>query len=264
MNPRIFPAITQIRFNFGCEMIVSYHDAVQLQEEATSLFKLGYLDLSARARTEELFWSCCRSILHVIRDLDYVPEDLQGLERALADTYYGNFSVFQSLPDTWAVRHLFPIMPIHRLDERPTERAILADLTCDSDGKVDQFIDRSAVRSCIELHDPGDRPYYLGVFLVGAYQETLGDLHNLFGDTDTVHVHVDPEGRYRIDHVVEGDTVEDVLSYVQYDRRVLVEKVRQAVEAALLQGRITLEDSALLRRRYEQALSGNTYLDQND
>ncbi|MEE2704144.1 MAG: biosynthetic arginine decarboxylase [Myxococcota bacterium] len=242
----------------------SYHDAVQLQEESASLFKLGYLDLAGRARTEEIFWSCCRSILHAIRGMDYVPEDLQGLERALADTYYGNFSVFQSLPDTWAVRHLFPIMPIHRLDECPTERAILADLTCDSDGKVDQFIDRADVRNFIELHEPGDRPYYIGVFLVGAYQETLGDLHNLFGDTDTVHVHVDPDGRYRIDHVVEGDTVEDVLSYVQYDRRVLVERVRQAVEAALLDGRITLEDSALLRRRYEQALSGNTYLDQNE
>ena len=242
----------------------SYHDAVQLQEESASLFKLGYLDLTGRARTEEVFWSCCRSILHAIRGMDYVPEDLQGLERALADTYYGNFSVFQSLPDTWAVRHLFPIMPIHRLDECPTERAILADLTCDSDGKVDQFIDRADVRNFIELHEPGDRPYYIGVFLVGAYQETLGDLHNLFGDTDTVHVHVDPDGRYRIDHVVEGDTVEDVLSYVQYDRRVLVERVRQAVEAALLEGRITLEDSALLRRRYEQALSGNTYLDQNE
>ncbi len=129
---------------------------------------------------------------------------------------------------------------------------------------MDQFIDRADVRNFIELHEPGDRPYYIGVFLVGAYQETLGDLHNLFGDTDTVHVHVDPDGRYRIDHVVEGDTVEDVLSYVQYDRRVLVERVRQAVEAALLEGRITLEDSALLRRRYEQALSGNTYLDQNE
>ena len=241
-------------------VLESYHDVMQLKEEATSLFSLGYLDLAARARAEELYWFCCRRILRVVREMDYVPEDLQGLERMLADTYYGNFSVFQSLPDSWAMNQLFPVMPIHRLDQRPTRRGIFADLTCDSDGKVDQFIDLRDVRSVLELHAPDAKPYYIGVFLVGAYQETLGEVHNLFGDTDTVHVYVEDDGHYRIEHVVEGDSVQEVLSYVQYDRRALSERVRRAVETALRDGDITLEESALLRRRYEQGLSGYTYL----
>ncbi len=209
---------------------------------------------------EELYWCCCHKILRVVRGMDYVPEDLAGLERMLADTYYGNFSVFQSLPDSWAMGQLFPMMPIHRLDERPSRRGTFADLTCDSDGKIDQFIDLRDVRNVLELHAPDGRPYYIGAFLVGAYQETLGEMHNLFGDTDTVHVHVEPDGHYRIEHLVEGDTVEEVLSYVQYDRRGLSERVRRAIETALRNGDITLEESALLRRRYEQGLSGYTYL----
>jgi arginine decarboxylase len=248
----------------GKNVLESYHDALQLKEEATSLFNLGYLDLPGRARVEELFWSCCEKILRLVRDMEYVPEELEGLERALSDTYYGNFSVFQSMPDAWAVNQLFPIMPIHRLDERPTRRGIFADLTCDSDGKVHQFIDLRDVRSVLALHTPTDRPYYIGVFLVGAYQETLGELHNLYGDTDAVHVRVYDDGSYSVEQVVEGDSVEDVLSYVQFDRRLLTERVRRAVEAALREGKITLEESALLRRRYVQGLSGYTYLDQQD
>jgi arginine decarboxylase len=245
-------------------VLESYHDALQLKEEATSLFELGYLDLSGRARVEELFWSCCEKFLRIVREMDYVPEDLSGLERALADTYYGNFSVFQSMPDSWTMNQLFPVMPIHRLGEKPTRRGIFADLTCDSDGKVDQFIDLRDVRSALELHAPSGRPYYVGAFLVGAYQETLGELHNLFGDTDAVHVHLFEDGSYGVEHVVEGDSVEDVLSYVQYDRRLLNERVRRAVETALRKGEITLEESALLRRRYGQGLSGYTYLEQED
>ena len=243
-------------------VLESFHDALQLKEEATSLFNLGYLDLSERARVEELFWVCCERTLRIVRELDYVPEDLEGLERALADTYYGNFSVFQSMPDAWAVNQLFPVMPIHRLDERPSRRGTFADLTCDSDGKIHQFIDLRDVRTVLELHAPDASPYYIGVFLVGAYQETLGELHNLFGDTDAVHVRVYEDGSYSVDHVVEGDSVEDVLAYVQFDRRMLTERVRRAVEAALREGKITLEESALLRRRYGQSLSGYTYLDQ--
>jgi arginine decarboxylase len=243
-------------------VLESFHDALQLKEEATSLFNLGYLDLSGRARVEELFWVCCERTLRIVRELDYVPEDLEGLERALADTYYGNFSVFQSMPDAWAVNQLFPVMPIHRLDERPSRRGTFADLTCDSDGKIHQFIDLRDVRTVLELHAPDANPYYIGVFLVGAYQETLGELHNLFGDTDAVHVRVYEDGSYSVDHVVEGDSVEDVLAYVQFDRRMLTERVRRAVEAALREGKITLEESALLRRRYGQSLSGYTYLDQ--
>ena len=240
----------------------SYHDALQLKEEATNLFNLGLLDLRGRARVEQLFWGCCEAILKIIRDLDYVPDDLENLEKGLSDTYYGNFSVFQSAPDHWAVKQLFPTMPLHRLGERPTRRGIIADLTCDSDGKVDQFIDLRSVKECLELHPFDGRPYYLGMFLVGAYQEILGDLHNLFGDTNAVHVSLDHNG-YRIEHVVEGDSVSEVLGYVQYDRRNLSARMRQANEEALRKGLLTFEESALLMRRFEEGMSGYTYLEED-
>ncbi len=182
----------------------------------------------------------------------------------MADTYFCNFSVFQSLPDSWAIDQLFPIVPIHRLHEEPSSRAVIADITCDSDGKIDHFIDRRDVKSVLELHAlQPDTPYYLGAFLVGAYQEILGDLHNLFGDTNTVHVSLDAEEGYSIDGVVTGDTVTDVLRYVRYNRGDLVARVRQAAEAALRAKRMTLEESRHLVRRYEEGLSGYTYLEQD-
>ena len=242
----------------------SYHDALQLKEEASTLFSLGFIDLRTRARVERLFWDCLEKILRIVRDLPSVPEDLEDLEKGLADTYYGNLSVFQSAPDHWAVKQLFPVMPIHRLDEKPTRRGVFADLTCDSDGKIDKFIDQHDVKDVLELHSWNGGPYYIGVFLVGAYQEILGDLHNLFGDTDAVHVRLDGEGGYTVDHVVEGDSVDEVLSYVQYDRSALVEKVRQTIEAALRKNAITIEDSARLRKRYEQGLQEYTYLTRDD
>jgi arginine decarboxylase len=241
----------------------AYHDALQLKEEATNLFNVGLLDLRQRARVEQLFWGCCEAILKVIRELDYVPDDLEGLEKGLADTYYGNFSVFQSAPDHWAVKQLFPTMPLHRLEERPSRRGIIADLTCDSDGKMDQFIDLRDTKSSLELHPFNGKPYYIGVFLVGAYQEILGDLHNLFGDTNAVHISLDENG-YRVDHVVEGDSVTEVLGYVQYSKEGLVQRVRQAAEAALRRGQITLEESALLMRRYDHGLAGYTYLEEEE
>jgi arginine decarboxylase len=242
----------------------AYHDAVQLKEEAATLFSLGFLDLHARARVERLFWSCCARILRVVRELPSLPEDLEALEKDLADTYFANLSVFQSAPDHWAVKQLFPIMPIHRLREKPTRRGVIADLTCDSDGKIDQFIDPHDVKDVLELHPwTGDR-YYLAMFLVGAYQEILGDLHNLFGDTDAVHVTLSPEGGYVVEHVVEGDAVEEVLTYVQYDKQALVEKVRRTIEDPLRKGQITSEESARLRKRYEQGLEGYTYLTRDD
>jgi arginine decarboxylase len=260
---RLVQELYEISENVTAEnALESYHDAVQLKEEATSLFALGYIDLVLRARMDELFWNCCERILEQVDQMEYVPEDLEGLEHSLSDTYYGNFSVFQSLPDSWALDQLFPMMPICRLDEPPVRRATLADLTCDSDGKVDQFIDLRDVRRVLDLHVPNGQPYYIGVFMVGAYQETLGEVHNLFGDTDTVHVRVEGSGRYTIDHVIEGDSMEEVLSYVRYDRRGLTERVRRAIEDALRRGDITLEEGALLRRRYDQGLSGYTYLDQ--
>ena len=261
-DPKVLQALSEVWTNISRKNVQeSYHDALQLKEEAGTLFSLGHLDLRARARVERMFWDCCDKILRIVRDLPYVPEDLEGLEKDLCDTYYGNFSVFQSAPDHWAVKQLFPVMPIHRLDERPTRRGVFADLTCDSDGKIDQFIDQRDVKDTLELHQTsGQQPYYIGVFLVGAYQEILGDLHNLFGDTDAVHVRLDADGTYDVHHVVEGDAVDEVLSYVQYDRGQLIEKVRRTIEASLRTGKISLEESARLRKRYEQGLQEYTYL----
>ncbi len=245
-------------------VVESYHDSLQLKEETSSLFSLGYLDLTERARSERLYWHCCEKILRIVRTLKSVPEDLEPLEKSLADTYYANFSVFQSAPDHWAVKQLFPVMPIHRLNEQPTRRGVFADLTCDSDGKIDQFIDIDDVKEVLELHSPNDDPYYIGVFLVGAYQEILGDLHNLFGDTDAVHVRVEDDGRYRIEHVVEGEAVKKVLRYVEYDPSRLKEKVRRVIERAMREGKINLKDSARLRRHYEQGLEEYTYLTRDE
>jgi arginine decarboxylase len=227
-------------------VLEAYHDSLQLKEEAAELFSLGYLDLRARARVERLFWDCCEKILRIVRELPFVPDELEPLEKGLADTYYGNFSVFQSAPDHWAVKQLFPIMPIHRLEEKPTRRGVFADLTCDSDGKIDKFIDQRDVKDVLELHAVNGQPYYIGVFLVGAYQE-IGE-----------------DGRYEVEHVVEGDVVTEVLQYVQYDKGTLIEKVRRTIEVAMRAGQISLEDSARLRRHYEQGLQEYTYLSRDE
>src|SRR6185295_12484720 len=179
----------------------AYHDALEYREEALSLFALGSLSLTERVIAEDIFWAFLQKVLKVVRELRELPEEFEGLERALSDTYFCNFSMFQSLPDIWAIDQLFPIMPIHRLNEEPTRRAVLADITCDSDGKIDHFIDRRDVKNVLELHPVNGQDYYIGVFLVGAYQEILGDLHNLFGDTNTVLVTVGENGEYHIDHV---------------------------------------------------------------
>jgi len=245
-------------------LLESYHDSIASRDECLSLFNLGHLSLENRGLAEDLFWATCQKILRITRTLPQVPEELEGLERQLADTYFCNFSVFQSLPDSWAIDQLFPVMPIHRLEEEPASRAVLADITCDSDGKIDHFIDRRDVKDVLELHEyQHGQPYYLGVFLVGAYQEILGDLHNLFGDTNTVHVSLDPEDDYKIEGVVSGDTVADVLRYVRYNREDLVARVRRATELALRAKRMTFEESKHLLRRYEEGLSGYTYLEQD-
>ena len=241
------------------QLLEPYHDAISLRDEAQQLFNLGFLDLEGRAQAEQLFFAICTKLQKLLRRAPRVPEELEGLDRALADTYYCNFSVFQSMPDSWAVDQLFPILPIHRLDERPTRSAVLVDLTCDSDGRIDQFVDLHDVKDVLELHPLQGKPYYLGAFLVGAYQEILGDLHNLFGDTNAVHVSIDGDG-YRIDHVVQGDTVSEVLGYVEFDRRDLVRKVRQACEQAVRAGTMTPRDTRALLQRYEEGLNGYTYL----
>ncbi len=248
-------------------LLESYHDAVQAYDELLTSFNLGYLSLELRSLSEKLFYCATQKILRIVRSMDYVPEELQGLEAQLSDTYFCNFSVFQSLPDSWAVQQLFPIMPIHRLREEPRRRGILADITCDSDGKVDKFIDLRDVKKTLELHDldsesgaEGGGEYYLAAFLVGAYQEILGDLHNLFGDTNSVHVSLDENGNVNVDTVVKGDSVQQVLSYVQYSGSQLISQMRKDVESALREKRITLEESARFLKFYEQGMGSYTYL----
>jgi arginine decarboxylase len=243
-------------------LLEGYHDAVQTMDEALNMFNLGSLSIEWRALTERLFWAVCGKVLKVVREMDYVPEELQGLEALLSDTYFCNFSIFQSMPDSWAIKQLFPIMPIHRHNEPPTRRAVLGDVTCDSDGKIDQFIDLRDVRNTLELHPYSGEPYYLGAFLLGAYQEILGDLHNLFGDTNAVHVSLDDDGEINVDTVIKGDTVREVLAYVQYSADELLAKMRKDVERAVRQGKINLNESRQLLRFYEAGLEGYTYLEE--
>jgi arginine decarboxylase len=239
----------------------SYHDLTHGRDEAASLFSLGYLDLRGRAKSERLFHLGCVKIGAILEQMGEAPEEFEDLRKLLTDTYFGNFSLFQSMPDAWAVSQVFPIMPIHRLGEEPTRRGVIVDLTCDSDGRLDHFISEDGEASTLRMHPWNGSSYLLGVFLVGAYQEILGDLHNLFGDTDAVHVRLDGErGGYAVKHLVEGDAVSEVLSYVQYDRGSLSERVRRTIEKAMSEGRISLEESALLRRRYDQGLADYTYL----
>lgn len=239
-----------------------YHDAVQAIDETLNMFNLGSLTIEMRALSERLFWAVCGKVLKMVRELDFIPEELQGLETLLSDTYFCNFSIFQSMPDSWAINQLFPIMPIHRLNEPPTRRAVLGDITCDSDGKIDQFIDLRDVRSTLQLHPYNGQPYYLGTFLLGAYQEILGDLHNLFGDTNAVHVSLDETGQVNLDAVIKGDTVREVLAYVQYSADELIASMRKDVERAVRAGKITLNESRQLLRFYESGLEGYTYLEE--
>jgi arginine decarboxylase len=203
----------------------------------------------------------CRRIQRLARELDYFPEELEGLDGMMSDTYFCNFSLFQSMPDSWAVKQLFPIMPIHRLNEQPTRHAVLGDISCDSDGKIDQFIDRRDVKKTLPLHAFNGQPYFLGAFLVGAYQEILGDLHNLFGDTNAVHVRLGPNNEPILSAFVQGDTVREVLDYVQFNSRTLLEEFRKDVERAVRENRIGLEESGRLLRFYEDGLQGYTYLE---
>lgn len=239
----------------------SYHDAQQALDMALNLFNGGYLPLAQRCQAETLYWAICAKLRKLVQQMEDVPEDLQGLDDTLADTYFCNFSLFQSIPDSWAIKQLFPVMPIHRLNETPTRQAVLGDITCDSDGKLDQFIDRRDVKRTLALHPFTGEPYYIGVFLVGAYQEILGDLHNLFGDTHAVHVTLDVSGNVVLESVIKGDTVREVLDYVEFDAETLVGKLRDSVEVAVRDGRMDFEESGRLLRFYEDGLHGYTYLE---
>ncbi len=241
-----------------------YNDLVEKKNDTLQLFSFGGLSLEQRAKAEDLYWACATKISAIAKDTKDAEDIYWSLQRELADTYFCNFSVFQSLPDSWAVKQVFPVLPIHRLDEKPERRATLVDLTCDSDGKIDHFIDVDAdgQQGYLEVHNLHDvDPYYLGVFLTGAYQEILGDLHNLFGDTDTVHITINDNGTYSVDHMLKGDTVNEVLSYLDYSQPEMLERLRQQTEASILRGALTHHDARLLVKHYEEGLAGYTYLE---
>jgi arginine decarboxylase len=236
-----------------------YHDAIEIKDDTLSRFNLGLATLEERAAVDAWFWRVCRKLLEV--GGNDLPEELASLPSMMADTYYCNFSVFQSAPDSWAIDQLFPIMPLQRLTEEPKRRAVLVDLTCDSDGKIDKFIDLRDVKQVLEVHEPDGEPYYLGIFLLGAYQEILGDLHNLFGDTNAVHVDLaDNEKGYRLRAVLEGDTIEEALNYVHYDKKLLVDAFRGAIEAACDDGDLSIKDGRRLLKQYREAMDAYTYL----
>lgn len=238
-----------------------YHDALVARDGILNLFNHGYCSLEYRALGERSFFGLCSKVLSIVRSLDYIPEEFADLETILSDIYFCNYSIFQSMPDSWAIDQLFPIMPIHRLDQEPMCRGILADITCDSDGTVNRFIDHRDVKPVLELHPfKTGEDYYLASFLIGAYQEILGDLHNLFGDTNAVHVSLDDNGQVAIEEVIQGDTVREVLQYVQFSADELMRVMRKRVEQALRDKRISLDESRVFLRFYESGLTGYTYL----
>ena len=243
-------------------LVQVYHDAMQAREEAMSLFSLGYMSLPMRAASERLFWSIGRELVRRARRRKLRIDEFDGLPELLSDIYFLNFSIFQSCPDSWAIDQVFPICPIHRLDEAPTRDAVLADVTCDSDGKIDRFVHERDEKRTLERHDLVDgEAYHLGVFLVGAYQEVLGDLHNLFGDTHAVHVRLDEAGGWEIDEIVEGDTVREVLGYVQFDAEDLVRRMRRDAERAVKRGVLSASESRALLAFYDSGMRGYTYLE---
>ena len=239
----------------------SWHDALQIREEALDLFSLGLLDLHTRAIIEKLFWSIAREVSEISAGLKHAPEELRKVTKMLPEKYFCNFSLFQSLPDSWAIDQVFPIMPIQRLDEKPLHNATLQDITCDSDGKINNFISAHGASSSLPVHAlKGNEPYYIGVFLVGAYQEILGDMHNLFGDTNAVHISVDENG-YNIEQVIDGETVADVLEYVQYNPKKLVRRLEIWVSKAVKDGKITETEGKEFINNYRAGLYGYTYLE---
>lgn len=242
-------------------MLETWHDAQQIREEVLDRFSLGIVDLQTRAKAERLFWSVAREIHQMSGKIRHIPEELHQLEKLLSDKYFCNFSLFQSLPDSWAIDQIFPIMPIHRLDEKPERSATLQDITCDSDGKIDNFISTRNLSYFLPVHKlKAKEPYYLGVFLVGAYQEILGDLHNLFGDTNAVHVSVDKNG-YSIDQIIDGETVAEVLEYVQYNSKKMVRTVETWVTSSVKAGKISATEGKEFLSNYRSGLYGYTYLE---
>ena len=240
-----------------------WHDALQIREEALERFSLGLLDLKTRAQIEKLFWSVARDVRDMTRSMKHPPEELRKAARMLPEKYFCNFSLFQSLPDSWAIDQMFPVMPVTRLDEKPTHECTIQDVTCDSDGKINRFVAPSGSSHCLPVHDlKANEPYYLGVFLVGAYQEILGDLHNLFGDTNAVHIAMTKDG-YEIAQVIDGEAVADVLDYVEYNPKKLVRNLESWVTASMKRGAITPEEGRQFLNNYRAGLYGSTYLERD-
>ncbi|MCH1604377.1 MAG: arginine decarboxylase, partial [Synechococcus sp. MOX_bin13] len=239
----------------------AWNDALKFKQDALAAFRLGYMGLPDRATAEQLTWACADAIAQRLPKDQAIPEELGALNKALAGTYYANLSIFRSAPDTWAIDQLFPVVPIQQLDQRPTRLANLADLTCDSDGRLDRFIGDGQPKQLLELHElDGKNPYLIGLFLSGAYQEVMGNLHNLFGTTNAVHIRLSPGGSYRIDHVVRGDTNADVLEAMEHDPRALLERLRVAAEAAINNGQLRIDESRRLLDHLESSLRQTTYL----
>lgn len=237
-----------------------FHDTMDLKGQILEEFVHGKLKVKERAYAEVAYRTLLEKIRFFYKQLPDIPEEIETLDKILQETYFCNFSVFQSLPDSWAISQLFPIMPIHRLNEMSNHQAILSDLSCDSDGKIDQFIGRKENRKYLNLHEYLGSPYYLGVFLVGAYQEILGGLHNLFGDTNVVHAELDENGSWQLSRLVEGDTIEEVLNYVQYNTEKLKEQMHNLIERSIKSGRLSPAESAKVKKKFKQALESYTYL----
>ncbi|MCB2181960.1 MAG: biosynthetic arginine decarboxylase [Desulfobulbaceae bacterium] len=239
-----------------------YNDALFYKSQAHQLFKHGHITIRERALAEDLLRHILIKITQVAKKLEYVPEEIEQIEKLISDVYYGNFSLFQSLPDVWAIDQLFPVMPIHRLDEAPTRTAIIADITCDSDGRIDNFPAYPHSKKTIHLHELNEEEeYYLGVFLVGAYQETLGDLHNLFGDTNVVSIHVNDDGTYEYVRELEGDSVADVLTYVEYDIKGIKKRMKDFAEDSIRKGFITVKERKTILSSFNEGLRGYTYFE---
>ena len=242
-------------------MLEAWHDAQQIREESLDLFSHGIVDLKTRAQIERMYWSVTREINRIASGLKHAPDEFRNLDKLLADKYFCNFSLFQSLPDAWAIDQIFPIVPLQRLNERPTRSATLQDITCDSDGKIANFVTNRTISNILPVHTlRKNEPYYLGVFLVGAYQEILGDMHNLFGDTNAAHITV-KDGKYHIDQIFDGETVEEVLEYVQYNPKKLVRQLEVWVAKSVKEGKISLEDGKEFLSNYRSGLYGYTYLE---
>ena len=270
-SPEEDDVVKEMRFlmqNLSAKNVLEhFHDAVARKEEALSMFKLGFLSLEDKAKVEHLFWQICKVIYKNAAGLKYVPDEIEALNKNLADQYLCNFSVFQSMPDHWAIQHLFPICPIHRLDEEPTRQTTLVDITCDSDGKVNKFIDLRDIKDTLPLHPlKSNEHYYLGMFLMGAYQDIMGDLHNLFGRVNEVHVFLDETepGGYYIEEVIRGNNIASVLSWIQYSATDLEKRVKEQIEARVREGGLKPKEGVDLQNFYEKVLHGYTYVDINE